>query len=423
MSWRTDKQVMPVARAILLSLLVTSSVAAQADNVYWAQRLDFGDLIVRSGPDGANPTQVIGWPAVDQPLAIAVDAIGGKIYWSQTFGNPLGPWIRSADLTGSGATTLVSWPALNNPVAIAYDRAHGKICWAQRALLDDRIVCADAVGTNIQTLLSWPDVRSPAAVVVDSAGGKIYWAENVEPNEHRIARADLDGSNVEDVVLWPDVEGAVGIGIDPVGGKIYWAQRFENRIQRADLNGNSVESLLDTAVVNNPIAFAVDPAGGKFYWIESAPPTGSPAQIRRADLSGANPATIVPSTALTNPVAIALSLPVGPGCGDGLCDAAEDHCGCGADCPGAETTELTCDDTLDNDCDGAADCADSDCAATLPCTCGNENCDPGEDDTNCPSDCQIDSIPALSNWGVALMVLLMTMAGALVITRRRLVRP
>jgi len=63
----------------------------------------------------------------------------------------------------------------------------------------------------------------------------------------------------------------------------------------------------------------------------------------------------------------------GGSCGDGTCDPGEDKCSCPGDCglpPLAEVANVTCQDGLDNDCDGAADCLDVDCSAADPaCMC------------------------------------------------------
>ncbi|MDX1779428.1 MAG: hypothetical protein R3339_11160, partial [Thermodesulfobacteriota bacterium] len=42
-----------------------------------------------------------------------------------------------------------------------------------------------------------------------------------------------------------------------------------------------------------------------------------------------------------------------------------------------------CDDSIDNDLDGAIDCNDPDCLGL----CGNGRCDPCEDCEGCPEDC------------------------------------
>ncbi|MCO4774052.1 MAG: hypothetical protein KDA24_28725, partial [Deltaproteobacteria bacterium] len=64
-----------------------------------------------------------------------------------------------------------------------------------------------------------------------------------------------------------------------------------------------------------------------------------------------------------------------------------------AGCTPDETPETTCDDGVDNDCDEAVDCDDTNCASEPTCAppspCnGNGVCEPGEDCLNCVSDCQ-----------------------------------
>ena len=54
-----------------------------------------------------------------------------------------------------------------------------------------------------------------------------------------------------------------------------------------------------------------------------------------------------------------------PTCGDGNCDAGEDQCGCAADCGTPPTSETgLCSDGIDNDCDELTDSLDvDDCAS------------------------------------------------------------
>ncbi len=61
-------------------------------------------------------------------------------------------------------------------------------------------------------------------------------------------------------------------------------------------------------------------------------------------------------------------------------------------CTVNEDPEATCDDGLDNDCDGFFDCDDSDCAGDAACqtagACDDDGvCDAGEDCESCPVDC------------------------------------
>jgi hypothetical protein len=54
-------------------------------------------------------------------------------------------------------------------------------------------------------------------------------------------------------------------------------------------------------------------------------------------------------------------------CDDGTCDPGEDQCNCPEDCGTPPTTETTCDDGVDEDCDGDVDCADADCGSDPEC--------------------------------------------------------
>lgn len=76
------------------------------------------------GPGGPTPTRRPGlWSAdrraFESRLTVAVDPMGGRVYWVQTFG----AWILRAELNGDNTETLLDWPVLDDPVAIAIDPA------------------------------------------------------------------------------------------------------------------------------------------------------------------------------------------------------------------------------------------------------------------------------------------------------------
>ncbi len=56
---------------------------------------------------------------------------------------------------------------------------------------------------------------------------------------------------------------------------------------------------------------------------------------------------------------------------DATCDPGEDQCNCPADCGTPPSTETTCDDGIDEDCDNDTDCDDVDCDGDPACPdCG-----------------------------------------------------
>ena len=52
---------------------------------------------------------------------------------------------------------------------------------------------------------------------------------------------------------------------------------------------------------------------------------------------------------------------------DGGCELGENSCSCAADCGAPPAIELVCDDLIDDDCDGLADCVDLDCCTAGAC--------------------------------------------------------
>ncbi len=77
-------------------------------------------------------------------------------------------------------------------------------------------------------------------------------------------------------------------------------------------------------------------------------------------------------------------------CGDGTCEGDENSCSCEIDCGTRPSTETSCTDGIDNDCDGDTDCNDPDCSGDPACSsgkCGDGVCDDGEDCESCPNDC------------------------------------
>jgi len=73
-------------------------------------------------------------------------------------------------------------------------------------------------------------------------------------------------------------------------------------------------------------------------------------------------------------------------CGDGTCESPEDICSCSADCGAPPSAESTCDDVIDNDCDGQSDCNDLDCCTAAQCVTGVDADSDGISDCDCDDD-------------------------------------
>jgi len=74
-----------------------------------------------------------------------------------------------------------------------------------------------------------------------------------------------------------------------------------------------------------------------------------------------------------------------PFCGDSTCDLGEDSCTCPVDCGAPPASETTCDNQIDDDCDGFFDCEDADCASDPACS--GTTCTPLGGSCTIDSDC------------------------------------
>jgi hypothetical protein len=80
-----------------------------------------------------------------------------------------------------------------------------------------------------------------------------------------------------------------------------------------------------------------------------------------------------------------------PFCGDGTCDVNEDQCSCSQDCGTPPSSETSCTDGVDNDCDGPIDCEDLDCNGDPVCTitCGVKGDQCTNDSECCSGRCHV----------------------------------
>ena len=284
----------------------TVGTAATHPGIYWG----FGDKIQRADLDGSNVHDVVTGLNPLRHLgltSIAVDIVGGKIYWILTDFDtePYTGQIQFANLDGSNVRTLVT--GLVYPQSLALDVANGKMYWASVSNRNSngKIQSANLDGSNVRDLLTGLDPLR--GIAVDVAGRRIYWTD-----WDTIQSADLDGANLTE--LASGYYNMSTLALDIVGRQMYWTDVSDRggSIYRADLDGaNLTELLLRRETF--PEDITLDVAGGKMYWANRTPsPDGEawePPDLLCADLDGSNLTELVPRAAADVIANVTLGIP------------------------------------------------------------------------------------------------------------------
>ena len=227
------------------------------------------------------------------PSTIAVDAAGGKLYWTDIPSQI----IKRSDLDGSNEEILIV--SDGTPWGIAVDNQHGKIYWTDRKRdLSDKIKRANLDGTEIEDLVT-AGLSSPGYIALDVSGDKLYWVDRLT---NKIQRANLDGSNIQDLLTFSTPNAPSGIALDISTDKMYWTDSGSNRIQRSNLDGSGIETLISTGI-EFPTSIAIDSLRGKIYWTDL-----TSSKVHRANLDGTEKEDVIPS-GLINATSVVFSRP------------------------------------------------------------------------------------------------------------------
>lgn len=142
-------------------------------------------------------------------------------------------------------------------------------------------------------------------VAIDPLHDKVYYVRYSDYTPSgQIHRADLDGSDAEYLVGEYSMGGLV---VDPSGGKIYWSGEtllfeppydYVSGIWSADLDGSQAQLLIDTGTAL-PGSLAIDTSAGKLYWAEHWD-----GRIRRANIDGSAVELVVPDASWPGTLAV-----------------------------------------------------------------------------------------------------------------------
>ena len=184
------------------TLISGDRVAMDVDggHIYWTENQNANgtaNRIRRANLDGSGAETILS--GRNQPLGIAV--AGGHIYWTE-FGDDS---IWRASLTGSNPIELAQLNDNMNPLEMAVDVVGNRMYWASGTL--GAIYSATLSGSGVGV---WQSVSNPRSLAIDVDGQYLYWS-NWNPPE--IRRMKLDKSNNQQINDGDDVDQPLGIAL------------------------------------------------------------------------------------------------------------------------------------------------------------------------------------------------------------------
>ncbi len=294
--------------------ILTATFSLAAPGTLLAERLYFtdpglGDQVSRINLDGSGFDNVIMFPSIVDPRALAIDAQGGRAYYSS------GSALQRVNFDGSGQDPL--GPSGGSvPTDIALDVPGDKMYWSSNASASIQRSALDGSGATSlvsQALLNSlvgvdPLVRADdvSGIALDLAGGRLYWA-----NGRHLNSMPLSGvATAADAVHQFELSGTgviTKIKLDLDNSLVYWTNNTGSVVQRAGLTGAGQTTLVSRGF-GRPAGLAVDLSGGKLYFGDTLG-TGGRGEILRADLDGTDLEIIYdPFSTLFSP----LDLELGP---------------------------------------------------------------------------------------------------------------
>lgn len=240
-------------------------VDAEAGYIYWT---NMGSLksndgsIERSDLDGTNITTIVHEGGTFTPKQIQLDKTNGKLYWSDREGMR----VMRCNLDGSHVETTVdtsqgdSRPGKDPTkwcVGIAVDAAGGKFYWTQKG--DDnagqgRIFRANLETPKGQTPANRKDIEilfdnlpEPIDLDLDLENRMMYWTDRGDPPlGNTVNRAPMDagpGNHKAPEIVFDHLMEGIGLALDLKGGRMFFTD-FAGSVYSANLDGSNQKTLL-----------------------------------------------------------------------------------------------------------------------------------------------------------------------------------
>ena len=256
-------------------------VDVEAGHLYWTNmgnpNANDGS-IERSNLDGKNLAAIVPVGGTHTPKQLQLDKANGKLYWSDREGMR----IMRANLDGSGLETLVDTsqgdarPGKDGKkwcVGIALDVIGGKIYWTQKG--PDNAGLGRIFRTNLeipkeQTPANRRDIEllydalpEPIDLDLDLANRIMYWTDRGDPPRgNTVNRAPMDPApgrrNDPEIVFTHLMEG-IGLALDLKNQRMFTTD-LGGSVYSANLDGSNKKTLLFAQGNLSGIAYAELPA-------------------------------------------------------------------------------------------------------------------------------------------------------------------
>ena len=253
-----------------------------AGHIYWTNmgspKKNDGS-IMRSDLNGMNMITIVPPGGTFTPKQLQIEKMSGKLFWSDREGMR----VMRANLDGSDIETLVD-TSQGDPrpgsdqrkwcVGIAVDAVGGKFYWTQKGGQDaglGQICRADIQVPQGQLVenrrdieLLYDDLPEPIDLDLDLANRTLYWTDRGDPPRgNTVNRAPMDPAaekGKEPEILFTHLMEAIGLALDLKGGRMFITD-FGGSVYSANLDGSNRKTLLFAEGNLTGIAYAEVPSG------------------------------------------------------------------------------------------------------------------------------------------------------------------
>jgi DNA-binding beta-propeller fold protein YncE len=240
-------------------------VDSAGHHMYWT---NMGNLkandgsIFRSDLDGKNITTVVPPGGTFTPKQLQLEKKSRKLYWCDREGMR----VMRANLDGSNIETLVD-TSQGDPrpgtdlrkwcVGIAVDAAGGKFYWTQKG--SDNAGQGRVFRANIELPagqtpanrrdieLLYDNLPEPIDLDIDPTTRTLYWTDRGDPPRgNTVNRAPMDptpGNRKDPEIVFSNLMEGIGLALDLKGGRMFFTD-FAGTVYSANLDGSNQKTLL-----------------------------------------------------------------------------------------------------------------------------------------------------------------------------------